>query len=198
MLSAKRNLTTIINCNIANVSIQHTQQRHYHYCAKIRQQYVFPKFKYTYIFTYILPYRLALGAHITVYDCINILVYHPIHTCDVISFSNSNQLMTSIYFWLNLQAPVLVSISLTWRFYIHFQLAVFGNDKRNKDITTSKADETKTLQLDDAEGTIEQEEVPEFLEWDEDKSADEQSINCQLKASAKSVFFCSKISHFVL
>ncbi len=135
---------------------------------------------------------------ITVYDCIKILVYHSIRTCDVISFSNSNQLMTSIYSWLKLQAPVLVSISLTWRFYIHFQLAVFSNDKPNKDVTTSKADETKTLQLDDAEGTIEQEEVPEFLEWDEDKSADEQSINCQLKASAKSVFFCSKISHLVL
>jgi hypothetical protein len=106
--------------------------------------------------------------------------------------------MTSIYSWLKLQAPVLVSISLTWRFYIHFQLTVFSNDKPNKDVTTSKADETKTLQLDDAEGNIEQEQVPEFLEWDEDKSADEQSINCQLKASAKSVFFCSKISHLVL
>ena len=85
----------------------------------------------------------------------------------------------------------MVSISLTWRFYIHFQLTVFSNDKPNKDVTTSKADETKTLQL---EGNIEQEQVPEFLEWDEDKSADEQSINCQLKASAKSVF----LSHLVL
>jgi hypothetical protein len=58
------------------------------------------------------------------------------------------------------------------------------------------ADETRTLQLDDAivetgksDGTIEHEAIPEYLEWDEDKSADEESINLQLKANAKSVFF---------
>ena len=105
--------------------------------------------------------------------------------------------MDSIYCGFNLQAPVSVNISLlTGRFHIYFQLAVFSNAKPNKYATTSKADETRTLQLDDAivetgesDGTIEQEAIPEYLEWDEDKSADEESINLQLKANAKSVFF---------
>jgi hypothetical protein len=96
---------------------------------------------------------------------------------------------------LKLQAPVLVSISLTWRFYIHFQLTVFSNDKPNKDVTTSKADETKTLQLDDAEGNIEQEQVPEFLEWDEELKISQQMNNLltvNLKQALNRYFFVVK------
>ena len=89
----------------------------------------------------------------------------------------------------------MVSISLTWRFYIHFQLTVFSNDKPNKDVTTSKADETKTLQLDDAEGNIEQEQVPEFLEWDEELKISQQMNNLltvNLKQALNRYFFVVK------
>lgn len=108
--------------------------------------------------------------------------------------------MDSIYCGFNLQAPVSVNISLlTGRFHIYFQLAVFSNAKPNKDATTSKADETRTLQLDDAivetgesDGTVEQEAIPEYLEWDEVSQRMKNLLTCNLKQTPNR-YFSNKI-----